>query len=476
MTEFENDIYGIKPEFKKVSYIQTKDLTGIINEDGCVANSYFLQKYVSISDVDVMAFEEEAYNFASFESDVPFTTEDVLSRFNEIVIVISYKGHDFVLRVHQYAFLKMNDKYKHIFMEVPKRLCTYGINYNELSCQTLHSSRIEMSSSVNNGNKPYSLALYYEVLINHMLVDDDGAVRFKKDSVDHYSLRNIHESNKIGSFFEILIKQYNSKDTFLFEMKGQKLPSFNQSDNTTNIKPVDNTSRIIRQMAMLGRDDILTVNADYVESSFEYDALNHEFKGDDSRVFNTVPFFNDAIENFEIDEVSDVLVNNIIVGHYCDVKAYVEKPKFKMVMNEIKPENNMSIAQYLVGLGNDMVAVFHMYINVKQMATETNPSRILMKDTETNVLLSRFNGGDNIIKRIAKKGYASLHFEVDLYVLFEDRTFHINEISDNLEQLGFVYDERFDFYNYVNYDLNIIVIDNTNKMEHPKMRELLLKQ
>lgn len=476
MTEFENDMHGVNPEFKKVSYISTKDLTGILNKEECVVNTYFLQKVVQISDVDDTDFVESLYNFVSFNSSIPMTMDEIASKYNEIVVVLSYRGHDFVLQIHQYSFLKMNDKYKHVFTELPKRFCTYGIRYNTLRHQILGVSSVEMETYVDNANKKDSLSLYYELLFNHVLTTEDGATRFKKDSVNHFSLRNKHEVINLSTFFEMLIEQFHSKDMFSFEITGQKLPKLNQNDSVSKIKPIDNTSRIIKQMANLGRDDILTIDADYEDNTIEHDTLAHEFNGDATRIINTVPFFNDDVENFEINSIKDALISNVIIGHYCDVKAYMDKPRFKLILDKIEPPNNMSLSQCIVGLGNDMVAVFHMYINIKQLATEVYSERILMKDTEMNILISKYNSNDNIIKRFIKSGNMTLHFIDDLYLFFKNDTFHINEISDNLEQIGFVYNERFDFYNYIHENMNMILVDNTKKIKHPKIKELLLEQ
>lgn len=213
-----------------------------------------------------------------------------------------------------------------------------------------------------------------------------------------------------------------------------------------DMKPIENSSKIIRQMALIGSDNYIVLDenvSDSMKNCHDTEPYNYQntegITGDANRVYCTHSD-NDELFNLEKShEASKVL----IVGHYEDVKAYANNDKFNKLYNAfIKNHNHAGhVVAQLVG---DIVTLHLVSLEINN-TIEIN-SRYMNRTIDN--------------KRLMRK-----------VTLFQDKTVLFNDFETTLQTL-------LKCYNFINTvlseDKRPKVINGVKKLlKNPKMVEKL---
>lgn len=478
-------VNGKEPKFKKLLDISDNELIKILKKPSCQIETYVVidgvkTRFESMEDaVDFKRFYENGTsNFLEFELENCHTQDEILQDFFEFMVVLTYNDFHFSLEPYQVNFLKTYQAYRHIFNEKPNKYCVYGNDSYD------YNINIDTSMNINNKKEIHltlakrflftplieKTSLYCEVMANQAISEENGIMRVGKNKNFNFHSSFRDAEIIIDNILSKIVELVNGEDVLLLEVEGEKLPPFNNKINH-DIQPVENSSRIIRQMATLGRHDIITVNTNYEEmkNTVKYDRLKHEFEGDENRVLHTLPIFQVPIDELSEKTILYDIYDNIIIGNYSDVRAYMENERFKRIKR--KGVSGYAIAHMIIGLGNDMVAVFHIKISLDIF---TNRYHIGSSPSTAKHALLYFNDG-NIVEKMFGKGYVTTHFDTDIHILFNNAIKHINEMADRLDEIGYDTNDDFKFTNSVDGN-NFVIYANEEKINHNEMKKLLMKQ
>lgn len=232
----------------------------------------------------------------------------------------------------------------------------------------------------------------------------------------------------------------------------QDLKTIQSSENTpfppmsqtieANTEPVKNSSKIIRQMALLGSGDYIVVDEkvpDSIKTCYDFEHSNYEniegIVGDENRVYctrNIKDMLNDLNLDDEvyISKMPSKLNQLLIVGHYEDVKAYVNTDEFNELCKAYRKryENSGYAITQLVG---DMVTLHLVSLNIHN-TIDVN-----------SIYLNRTIDSNRLMRNIT---------------LFQDKNVIFNDFETTLQTLLKCYD-------FINTDKASIFVEEI----HPKV-------
>ena len=479
-------INGKKPNFKNVLNIDNGELIKMLKKPSCEVDTYICVDGLKMrfEDIDVAKkiqhiHVNEISNFLEFELEDCHTQDEMLQNLFRFMVVVTYKDFHFLLEPYQVNFLKSYDKYDYIFEDKPNKYCMYieeSYLYNTWIGEYEEDNMLYFKKRFVQDLMFDETSHYYEVMTYQAFSKNNGVMRVEKDKNLSSPLHSTDNEKFSNRMILKIIELISGNDLPSIDVRGEKLPPFSNNINR-GVKPINNSSRIIRQMATLGRNDIFTIDMIYDETSnpVKYDCLKHEFEGDENRVLHTLSKFQKPISELNKSTVFYDMQDNIIIGHYCDVKAYMENETFKQMKKDI--QSGYAFAHVIIGLGNDIVAVLHIKVNTNISKTA---SYFNSRYTEKHPLLHFVDNHHNhhhhnIVQKMYENGYATLHFDTDIYILFNNINIHINEMSGRLKEIGFDEYNNFEFKTSIDGRKHILQ-SIEEKMNHAGMKKLLINQ